>query len=538
MTVSENVCRATKRCGAAPRVVQWRLAGRLLVTLMVAGLLLSAMPPVSAVETEPRTGDGSLGGLRVTVGSKNFTESYILAEIIAQLLESEGARVARRFGLGGTLIAWQALSNGGIDVYVEYSGTVAQAILSLDDSPPFEALNERLADEGLQLLAPLGFNNTYGLAMRRDIAQEQGITRISDLVGAHSELNIVVSHEFLNRQDGWPGLRRVYGFDTTPGGIEHGLAYQALERGTIDVTDVYSTDGELVRYDLVVLDDDAGFFPEYLAAPLVRRDMPPGFNAVLSRLGGTLDDAAMQQLNAAVVFDGSSFAEAASGFLGGLGIERADPGAQLWRDLRRNTVRHLQLTGIALIGAVLTGVLLGILIYRTGWLSRIVVYGAGLLQTIPSIALLALMIPLFGIGMLPAVVALFLYSLLPILRNTVTSLTTVDPVLVRVATAMGLTPLEQMRHVYLPLALPGIFAGVRTAAVISIGTATLAAFIGAGGLGDPIVTGLALNDSSLILQGAIPAALLAVATELLFEGAERAAIPRHLSGGAVNTPTP
>jgi osmoprotectant transport system permease protein len=131
------------------------------------------------------------------------------------------------------------------------------------------------------------------------------------------------------------------------------------------------------------------------------------------------------------------------------------------------------------------------------------------------------MIPLFGIGMTPAVVALFLYSLLPILRNAVTALTGVDPVLVKVALALGMTQRQRLRHVLLPIALPSIFAGIRTAAVISIGTATLAAFIGAGGLGDPIVVGLALDNVSLILQGAIPAAILAIATELLFEIMER-----------------
>ena len=153
---------------------------------------------------------------------------------------------------------------------------------------------------------------------------------------------------------------------------------------------------------------------------------------------------------------------------------------------------------------------------------------AGLLQTIPSIALLALMIPLAGVGQVPAIIALFLYSLLPIARNTITALITIDPLLRRVTQALGLSELEQLRHVYVPLALPHMLAGVRIAAVVSIGTATLAAFIGAGGLGEPIVTGLALNDTGLILQGAIPAALLALSAELMFEGLERWLVPRHL----------
>jgi osmoprotectant transport system permease protein len=489
--------------------------------LCVLAPWLFGLPCTLAVASEPIE-------RRVVVGSKNFNESYILGEILAQLLESEGVPVARRFGLGGTMIAYQALRNGEIDVYVEYTGTISQAILGIDETPPLHRLDELLADEGLQVLRPLGFNNTYALAMKHEMAVSRGISRISDLVEGHRDLRVVVSHEFLERQDGWPGLRRVYGFDWVPGGIEHGLAYQALESGVIDVMDVYSTDGELVRYDLTILADDAGFFPEYLAVPLVRRDLPLALERTLDRLGGTLDDETMQRLNADVVFGGRSFAAVASDFLATQGIESTAGGGELWRSLGRNTLRHLQLTALALGGAIIAGIALGIAVYRTLWLSRTVVYIAGLLQTIPSIALLALMIPLFGIGVLPAIVALFLYSLLPILRNTVTGLTTVDPLLLRVAVAMGLTQRQQLRNVYVPLALPGIFAGVRTAAIISIGTATLAAFIGAGGLGDPIVTGLALNDVGLILQGAVPAALLAIATELVFEAVERFAIPRHL----------
>ncbi|HMQ99633.1 MAG TPA: ABC transporter permease, partial [Ignavibacteria bacterium] len=138
------------------------------------------------------------------------------------------------------------------------------------------------------------------------------------------------------------------------------------------------------------------------------------------------------------------------------------------------------------------------------------------------------MIPLFGIGIVPAVAALFLYALLPILRNTVTGIYSVDPVIKKVASGMGLTAWQKLKFVEIPMAMPAIFAGVKTAAVINIGTATLAAFIGAGGLGEFIVTGLALNDTSLILKGAIPAACLAILVEFLFEILERLLIPKHL----------
>lgn len=466
-------------------------------------------------------------GEPIVVASKNFTESYLLGEIIAQRLEQAGMEVDRRFGLGGTLICFEALLAGEIDVYVEYSGTLEQTILKLGQRTSILGLNERLLSRGLSLLSPLGFNNTYAIAVRKEVAEEFSLERISQLTD-YRDLRVVVSHEFLEREDGWPGMRRVYGFDWIPEGIEHGLAYQAMADGSIDITDAYSTDGELQRYDLTVLADDKAFFPTYLAIPLIRDDLSPRAQAAIEDLAGTLDDSSMASLNASVVFEGEDFASAARNHLRSIGFDVADGGSNTFDDLIRNTQRHLWLTAIALLTATVVGIVLALAVFQVAWISNVVLYVAGLLQTIPSIALLALMIPIFGIGMLPAVMALFLYSLLPIVRNSVTALATVDPVLRRVGKAMGLTRYDEIRYVYVPLAMPAILAGVRTAAVISIGTATLAAFIGAGGLGDPIVTGLALNDTSLILQGAIPAAVLAIATELMFEGIERVLVPRHL----------
>ena len=464
----------------------------------------------------------------IKVASKNFNESYILGELAAQLLEQEGFVVERRFGLGGTLICYEALVSGEIDLYVEYTGTIERAILKLSVRATIEELNEHVAEKGIRLLDPFGFNNTYAIVVRREVAEKNALRTVGDLVEAR-DLKVVVSHEFLEREDGWPGLAAEYGLRAQVVGMEHGLAYQALNDGEIDVTDAYSTDGELQRYDLTILEDDKGFFPEYLAAPLIREDLPRRAVIVLGKLAGLLDDARMQTMNSEVVFGKRSFADVANEFLvsNGLASDRQVV-ESMWPNLLRNTLQHLKLTGIALAAAILVGVFASLAVFRNTALSRGLIYFSGLLQTIPSIALLALMIPFFGIGMYPAIVALFLYSLLPILRNTITALTTLDPTLIRVAIAMGLSNREQLRYVYLPLSLPSMLAGIRTAAVISIGTATLAAFIGAGGLGDPIVTGLALNDVGLILQGAIPAALLAIVTELVFELIERLVLPGHL----------
>lgn len=480
----------------------------------------------------------------IRIASKNFGESYLLSEIAAQLLEARGFTVRRQLGLGGTLICYGALVNDQIDVYIEYTGTITQAILKSPESLDLAEIRAQIPQD-LELLLPLGFNNTYAMTMRAKQADSLGLSTVSDLV-AQPNLNVVVSHEFLERNDGWPGLKKRYGFTTTPTGIEHGLAYQALADGAIDVTDAYSTDGELARYKLRVLEDDLGFFPEYLALPFVRASLPETAKAVLKELANTLDAEEMQALNSAVLgaeLSGGSeaggagdFASVAQEFLLQKNLIAAQAASsasdRMWGALWRNTLRHLQLTLVALGFAVLVGVGVGLVVFRNPSLANAVVYLCGLLQTIPSIALLALMIPLLGIGLVPAIVALFLYALLPILRNTVVALGTIDPELVRTAKAIGLSRRERMRHVLLPLSLPNIFAGIRTAAVISVGTATLAAFIGAGGLGDPIVTGLSLNDTGLILQGAIPAACLAMAIELGFEVLERWVIPEPLRDAA------
>lgn len=465
---------------------------------------------------------------QIAVGSKNFTEGYVLAEVMSQLLEARGLEVERRFGFGGTMICFQALLNDEIQVYPEYTGTLREAVYQ-GLSAEAAALQTRLADDGLEILPSLGFNNSYAIAVSRDLAQREGLRNIGDLAKLPA-LRIAVSHEFRERSDGWGGLKRRYALPQESTGIEHGLAYQALAEGKIDATDAYTTDGDLVRYDLVVLEDNLNYFPAYLAVPLIRSDLPTAARRALEELASTLSDDAMRQLNARVLNDGLTIGAAAGEFLQQRGLTKPRESQQrgLFASTLARTLQHLKLTGIALLAACIIGIGIALAVFRSRRWSRVVLYVAGLLQTIPSIALLALLIPLVGIGQVPAVIALFLYSLLPILRNTVTALTTIDPLLRHVAHALGLSAKQRLHKIYLPLAAPLIMAGVRIAAVVSIGTATLAAFIGAGGLGEPIVTGLALNDTRLILEGALPAAGLAVATELLFEAAEHWLIPAHL----------
>jgi osmoprotectant transport system permease protein len=497
------------------------------VILALVFSLLACAPAVTA--------GAQAAGEPVVVGSKEFPESYILGEIMAQLLEDRGFAVRRKFGLSGTLVAFESMRKGDIDVYAEYSGTLEQAILKSPRRGPYAELQAKMKRTfDMDLLEPLGFDNTYALAMGRARAEQLGIKTISDLP-RFPDLRFGVSHDFLNRNDCWPGLSKAYGLTARPSGLNHALVHRAIRDDKLDVTDVYSTDGDIVRFDLLLLVDDRRFFPNYLAAPLVRGEVDERVKPVLNELAGRIDDTQMQRLNVSAVGQPRSFEEVAPElahqFLTTQGLLReegysAAPGK--WTTLLVRVGQHLKITLVALLAGIVVAVPCGVLVYRLRFLSRPVIYVAGLLQTVPSLALLAFMIPLLGTGEKPAIVALFLYALLPILRNTAVALFMVDPVLKKVSVGMGLTLWQRLRHVELPLAWPAILSGIKTAAVINIGTATLATYIGAGGLGEPIATGLQTNDPYLILWGVIPAALLAILTELAFEGIEKLVIPRHL----------
>jgi len=466
----------------------------------------------------------------ISIGAKNFNEGYLLSEILAQLLESNGFQIKRHYNLGGTLVCFEALKNREIDIYPEYTGTISEQILQSDENFSLEELRVHMGKQyGLEISEPYGFNNTYALAVTRSTSDRYKLQHISDLRD-YPELNFAFSYEFIRRKDGWQNLASVYQLPQIPVGIEHGLSYQAIAQEKVDLIDIYSTDGEVTRYDLKILEDDLNFFPRYMAVALYSSDLPKAAKELVSRLNNSIDEEKMQELNAQVVFEKKSYVQVANSFLKSIKLvsESKKYHQNNYLEILNKTLVHLQLTAIALIAAMLFAIPLGILIYHYSAIAKPILYFTGLLQTIPSIALLALMIPLFGIGVFPAIVALFLYALLPILRNTATALFSIDPLLKKVATGIGLTRWQRLRLIEIPLSTPTIFAGIKTAAVISIGTATLAAFIGAGGLGEFIVTGLALNNTSMILKGAIPAAILAILVEFLFEVIEKMFVPKHL----------
>lgn len=459
------------------------------------------------------------------VGSKRFTESYILGEILAR----RAGDAEHRPGLGNTGIVFAALKAGSIDLYPEYTGTIAKEILKLQGNPGIDAINRELASQGLAIAVPLGFSNGYALAMREDRAQALGIAKLSDLQ-RHPGIRFGLSQEFIGRADGWPGLKAAYGLPhAPPAGLDHGLAYEAVAAGKIDVMDIYSTDAKIARYKLRVLEDDRRYFPGYEAVVFYRLDVPSRFPAAwaaIAGLEGRIDPAQMIRMNAAAELEGRSFAEAAAMVGQASTVQR--PGRRellatlFGPDLWRLTAQHLLLVFASLAAGIVAGVPLGIAAAKWPRVAQWILGAAGVIQTIPSLALFAFLIAAMGvIGTLPAIVALFLYSLLPIVRNTHAGVSGINTGMRQAAMALGLNPRDRLWLVEVPLALPAILAGIKTSAVIGVGTATIAAFIGAGGFGERIASGLALNDSVMLLAGAIPAAVLALAVQALFELAER-----------------
>ena len=457
----------------------------------------------------------------------------ILGEALTLLLADAGFQVSHQAALGGTRILWGALLAGEIDVYPEYSGTLLREILADQRLNGLDALRAALAEQGVRMSAPLGFENTYAVAVTAETAKQLGLETISDL-REHPDLRFGFSNEFLDRGDGWPGLKRRYRLPQTRAqGLDHDLAYRGIASGRIDATVVYTTDAEIERYGLVQLADDLGYFDDYQAVLLYRSDLAtraPEALRLLRRFQGAISEPVMAALNGMVKLDSASEQEAAAQLLAErFGVEVAVAHTGLWQRLLERTLQHLGLVSVSLTAAILVAVPLGIAAVRSPRLGQLLLGLTGVLQTVPSLALFVFLIPLLGIGWLPSVAALFIYSLLPIVRNTHAGLTDIPRPIRESADVIGLTPNARLRLVELPLAARSILAGIKTSAVLNIGTATLAALIGAGGYGQPILTGIRLDDTGLIMQGAIPAALLALAFQGLFEFGERWVVPRGLS---------
>ncbi len=478
----------------------------------------------------------------VVVGSKDFNESTILGEVVAYYVESNGASVEHRQRLGGSPVVWNALLSGEIDVYPDYTGTLRQELLSELKLKDDDELREALEERGLRMTRSLGFDNSYEIGIPNkptaEAARRFGTDDLSDIrtisdLRRYPNLKCGFANEFVKRSDGWEPLKRVYALpqdDVLP--LEHDFAYIGLANGDIDVMDVYATDAKVKVYDVRVLVDDENFFPEYEAVLVYRADLEeraPEVVSAIRRLEGKIDVDTMTTLNARTMLGGEEAARVAADFLNTtFGLEIVPKVPSIFERLARYTWQHLLLVATSLSAAIVVAIPVGILAAKQRQFGQVLLAAIGLLQTIPSLALFVVLIPLCGLGALPAIVALFLYSLLPIVRNTCTGLTDIPAGIHESAQAIGLPLFVRLWKIELPLAARSILAGIKTAAVINVGTATLGGFIAAGGYGVPIFSGLRLGQPYEMLEGAVPAALMALAAQGVFELAELVCVPRGL----------
>jgi osmoprotectant transport system permease protein len=476
------------------------------------------------------------GKPKVRVGSKSFTESVILGDLLSHLGTQAGAEVEHLSELGGTQVLWKALVSGDIDAYVDYTGTI-QELLSKLVAPGVELRTESdmrsaMATLDIVMSDRIGFNNTYALGMREATAEKLGITKISDLRD-HPDLKFGISDEFMERNDCWrqlPAKYRLPHKDVRT--MDHNLAYRGLEHNSIQVTDLYTTDAEIEFYRLRVLEDDKGFFPTYYSVILMRNDLEkraPKVAAAYRQLENAIDSKAMTTMTAKVRLDRELEINVAADFLNkkmNMSLPFQGVGAMAeWKRFAgrflKTTLEHLFLVSVSLTLAIATAIPLGIASAKNEAFGQTILGVVGVIQTLPSMAILVFMIPVFGLGAYPAIAALFFYSLLPIVRNTYAGLSQIPKATIESAEVLGLGSRARLRLVELPLALPSILSGIKTAAVINVGTATIGAFIGAGGYGAPILTGIRLSSIPLILQGAVPAALLALIVQYAFSIVER-----------------
>jgi osmoprotectant transport system permease protein len=456
----------------------------------------------------------------IVIGGKIFTESYVLGEMAAQTIESTSqVPVTRKLGMGSTGILFEALMTGAIDVYPDYTGTLAEAILKRPDLKSPDDIRQALAGLGLTMSASLGFNDTYALAVKEEFAEQHDLHSIGDLIPIASAVTAGFSYEFMDRKDGYSGLVESYHLNFNPQKIsrmEHSLSFQAIDQNAVNLIDVYSTDAKIKKLHLRLLKDDHNYFPVYQAVWVARQsfvDNHPREWQALRGLEGKISAEAMLDMNAQADIQKVAFKTIAAQFLG----SEIPASEGWWHEVGRRTKEHLWLVGVSLLFSVLVGIPLGVAAVRFHAAGQAILLSSAVIQTVPSLALLCFLIPLFGVGTKPALAALCLYSLLPVVLNTFTGIRAINPIHMENARAFGLKPRQVLLRVVLPLASPTLLAGIKTATIVSIGTATLAALVGAGGYGAPIVSGLALNDLPTILTGAIPAALMALVAHGVFE---------------------
>lgn len=487
----------------------------------------------------------------LVIGSKAFTEVVLLGEMLALLLEEKyNYKVKRQFNLGGTQFLFEALRSKEIDIYPEYTGTGYAIILNRGEQASAAKIYNIVQTQFFKKFKmvwsqPLGFNNTYAIAVRKNDPRFKDINKVSDLKGKAQSLFLAMDHEFIERKDGYRYMAKTYDLnfsDKKMISMNSGLMYSALKNKQVDMVMAYSTDGRIKAYNLKLLEDDKQFFPTYEAAYLTRNktlEDYPLLKMAFKDLANNISEKEIINLNDQVDRFKKEEKIVVRNFL----IQKNLLEGQIEESKRLNLfkyyyskkeylleifIEHLILTFMSLILAICFAIPIGILATRKKRFAKIIFPIINTLNTIPSLALLGFLIPLLGIGYVPAITALFIYSLLPLIRNTYEGIRVIDPNFIEVALGIGLTKFQILKRVEWPLALSVIIGGVRTSAVIVVGTATLAALIGAGGLGEPIFRGISTVNSRLILLGAIPAALLAIAIDRVLSLIEQKAVSKGL----------
>ena len=271
---------------------------------------------------------GNKSGGTITVGSKNFTENIIIAHMMADLVEANtDLTVVRKVNLGGSNVAWTALMNGDIQMYPDYTGTIVANYYQEKTGTSQETLDktkELVKEDNLKALDPLGFNNTYTLAVTQETAQKYNLNTFSDLAEAAGDLTLGCEFEFKDRPDGYPGLQSTYKMNfKNVKGMDHGIMYRSLADGEVDVVDAFSTDGQIKVFNLKILKDDLEFFPPYDCLPIVRQDTLdkyPEIETALNKLAGKINEQVMQELNAKVDDDGMKAETVARDFLISVGL--------------------------------------------------------------------------------------------------------------------------------------------------------------------------------------------------------------------------
>lgn len=487
----------------------------------------------------------------IVIGSKVFTEGVLVAEMLATLLEEKYSyKVKRKFNLGGTQFVFNALTAKQIDVYGEYTGTGYSMILNLSGETRAPQIYKTVKSQFLKKFQlvwsqPLGFNNTYAIAIRNNDPQFKNINKVSDLIGKTKNLSLAADHEFMERRDGYNYFSKAYGitFPTSKTStMDPGLMYSALKNKQVDLIMAYSTDGRIKAYNLKILKDDKNFFPAYQAAYLTSPSVLkrfPKLKLAFKDLENNISEKEIIALNDRVDRLKQEDHVVIKNFLIQKKLLKGDLSKIQHQDifsyyyskryyLLKIFIEHLMLTFASLLIAILLAIPIGIFMTRKKQLAKTIFPVINTLNTIPSLALLGFLIPILGIGYIPAIFALFIYCLLPLIRNTYEGIRGVDLNYIEAATGIGLTKFQILKKVEWPMALPVIIAGIRTAAVIVVGTATLASLVGAGGLGEPIFRGIATVNSKLILLGAVPAAVLAVIIDRFLSLVEKIYVSKGL----------